>query len=246
MSVELGGILVMTGLAWKRLGRGRALWLSLVLFVIPLLVAVATLRIDSAAERWSSVAELTFRSLVLLAPVIHLAGALGEELDGQTYTYFWSRPVGRDIVLLGKLLAVTPLLMLLAMLALALAFVIVSAGAGTSELAWLGRAAPAAALGVLAASAFAVGLGALVPRHPLVVSLAWVFLGEQILPAVPAVQNLSAVHHVEVIAALPQPQQTASGTPTGSVVALIVLAALWLTLAIWRVHRIEPGSVSPS
>lgn len=240
------GVLVVAGLAWKRLVRGRALWLSAALVLIPLAVAAATLRIDRAEERWSSVAELVFRSLVLLAPVIHLAGALGEELDGQTYTYFWSRPIAREVVVLGKLVAVTPLLMVLAAATLGLVFVIVSAGGGTTQVAWLWRAVPAAVLGVLAASAFAVGLGALVPRHPLVVSLAWVFLGEQILPAVPAVQNLSAVHHVEVIAALPVPQVPAHGTPTGSIVALFVLTIFWLTIAIWRVHRIEPGSVSTS
>jgi hypothetical protein len=241
------GTLVMARLSWKRLVRGRALWLSVILFVVPLGVAVLTLRLPSAEERWSSVAEIIFRSLVLLAPVNHLASALGEELDGQTYTYFWSRPIGREVILAGKLLAVTPIIVLLAVLALVLAFAITSAGGGASDPAWLLRAIPAAALGVVTASAFAVGLGALVPRHPLVASLAWVLLAEQILPAVPAVQNLSAVHHVEVVAALPQPQQaTMGGTQVGSVVALLVLAALWLAIAIWRVKRIEPGSVSAS
>lgn len=232
---------VIARLAWKRLVRGRAIYLSAVLFVLPVAVALLVLRMPDAAERISSVGELAFRSLVLLAPVIHLAGALGEELDGQTYTYFWSRPIAREAVVLGKLLAIAPFLVVLSVAAVGLAFAI--AGATADELA---RTLPAVALGTVAACAFAVGIGALVPRHPLVAALAWVLIAEQILPAVPAIQNLSVVHHVQVIAALPRQQLIGGGTPIGSVIALLLLTGLWLGIAIWRTRRIEPGSVSPS
>lgn len=235
---------VIARLTWLRLVRGRAIWITVLLCTIPILVAlVAALQVPDAAERWSIVAELSFRSLVLLAPVVHLAGALGEETDGKTYTYLWSRPIPRRAVLLGKMLAMTPLLCVLAPAALVGGYLIVAAGAGSVEPAWLARALPAAALGVVTASTFALGLGALVPRHPLVAALAWVFIGEQILPAVPAVQNLSALHHVEVLAALPHPPSSITGQPAGSAIALLVLAGVWLTVALWRVQAFEPGSV---
>ncbi len=234
-------VLVIAGLAWKRLVRGRSIWLSVLLLLVPVLLAVAaSLGAPDPAERWTMVAVLSFRSLVLLAPVVHLAGALADEIEGKTYTYLWSRPIPREAVLLGKLVAVTPALAVLAPLALAVAWAIVAAGPGETDPAWLLRALPAAALGVVAASAFALGLGALVPRHPLVAALSWVFFGEQVLPAVPAVQNLSALHHVQVLAALPR-AQLGSGDPLGAAVALVVLTALWLGVAIARVRTVEPG-----
>jgi len=237
-------MMVVARLAWKRLVRGRAIYVTVLLSCVPILLALATaVGIADPAERWTIVAELTFRSLVLIAPVVHLAGALAEETDGKTYTYFWSRPIAREVVLAGKMLAVTPLLAVVAPIALAVGFVIVAAGPGQSDPAWLARAAPAAALGVVAASAFAVGLGTLVPRHPLVAALGWAFLVEQVLPLVPAVQNLSAVHHVEVIAALPRPPDSISGQPLGSVLGLIILTVVWLAVARWRVRTFEPGSV---
>src|SRR5262249_10826349 len=120
-------------------------------------------------------------------------------------------------------------------------YAIVAAGPGAVEPVWLARALPAAALGVVAASAFAVGLGALVPRHPLVAALAWVFVGEQGLPFVPSVQNLSALPHVGVLAALPRAPLGSSGDAAHAAIGLVLLTAVWLAVAVWRVRTLEPG-----
>jgi hypothetical protein len=236
-------VIAIARLTLRRLLRGRTLWVTALLLLMPiLLAAAASIDIERAADRWSMVAEISFRSLVLLAPVVHLAGALGEETEGRTYTYLWSRPIRREAVILGKMLAVTPVLAVLAPAALAAGYAIVAAGRGASDPAWLLRAMPAAALGVVAASAFAVGLGALVPRHPLVAALSWVALAEQVLPAVRSVQNLSALYHVEVIADLPSSPNGVSGDPGGAALALVVLTAIWLGVALARVRSYEPGS----
>jgi hypothetical protein len=239
----VSAVWVVARLAWLRLRRGRALWVSGLLVLAPIALALtAGLRIDDPGRRWSLVAELAFRSLVLLAPVIHLAAALGEETEDKTYTYLWSRPIAREAVLLGKMLAIAPVFALLAPLALAVCYLLVATGPGEVPLEWLGRAAAASALGVVSSSAFALGFGALVPRHALVAALAWRFLSENVLASIGAVQNLSALYHVEVIADLPEKPVDTSGRPLGAAVALLALTAVWLAVGLWRARVVEPGS----
>ena len=234
------GVSALVRLTWKRLARGRLVWVILVLLILPVLVAaLVAWRAPRPDERWFLIGELTLRSVVLLAPVLLLAGYVSDESDGRTDTYLWSRPISRRALAVARLVAVTPALALVAALALGAAFAVVTLGAGTVDGAWLPRGLAATAVGVVAASAFAIGVGALFPRHPIVVALGWIFFADQILSAVPAFQNLSVVYHVEVIAGLP-------GGPSGStgraLVALALLSALWLGLAWWRLGRLELGS----
>ncbi len=237
----MNGVSALARLAWMRLARGRLVWVVALLVLLPVagaaVVAWGAQQEDPSA-RWRLVGELTLRSLVLLAPVLLLCGVVSDENDGRTYTYLWSRPIRRQALAVGRLVAVTPALVVAAALALTAAFAVVGLG-GELDWARLPRALGAAALGVIAASAFAVGVGALFPRHPLVVALGWVFFAEQILSAVPAVRNLSVLYHVEVIARLPRGP---SGSVGGALVALAVLSLAWLALAWWRLDRLELGS----
>jgi len=229
--------LAVARLYWKRLWRGKMIWISGLLAVVPLGLAAVTAGREDPAQRFSLVFEITLRSLVLLVPVFHLAPAIGEEAEGKTYTYLWSRPVSRAAVLWGKLLVVLPLAIATAAAVLAGAFAIVG-----GDPAWLVRAELGAAAGVVGASAFALGIGALFPRHPLVVTLAWVFFAEQILPAVKAVQNLSIVYHAETIADPPRPSIHIGGDPAGAALAIAILSAIWLVVAVWRVGKMEFGT----
>jgi ABC-type transport system involved in multi-copper enzyme maturation permease subunit len=238
----MSAVTTLARLTWKRVLRGRTKYPTMVLLAVPPVLAATTLaRVEDPASRWSIVAELTLRSLVLLAPVLHLATAVNEENEGKTYTYLWSRPVARQSLLFGKMLALVPGLAALAVLSLAVAYAIVGLGPGEMLPIWLARAALAAPLGVLAASCFAVGIGALFTRHPLVVAFGYVFFGEQILPQVQAIQNISTLYHVKTIAALPRGFVT-SGDLGGAVLALAILSAIWLGLAVWRVRRLEFGT----
>jgi len=229
--------LAIARLYWKRVWRGKMVWISALLLLVPLGLSLVSPRRSDAADRFSFVFEMTVRSLVLLVPVLHLAPAIGEEADGKTYTYLWSRPVSRAAVLWGKLLVVLPLAAVAAGLVLVVAFAIIGA-----DPAWLVRAELGAAAGVVGASAFALGVGALFPRHPLVVTLAWVCFAEQILPAVKAVQNLSIVYQAATIADMPRPMLRAGDDPTSAAVAIAVLSAIWLSVAVWRVRSMEFGT----
>jgi ABC-type transport system involved in multi-copper enzyme maturation permease subunit len=238
----MSAIATIAGLTWKRVLRGRSKWPTAMLLAVPPVIAAVTVAADpDPSERWTAVGALTLRSIVLFAPVLLLAPAINEENEGKTYTYLWSRPLRREALLFGKMLAITPAIAALAVLAIALAYAIVSLGAGTMQPAWLVTTAGAALLGVVAASCFAVGIGALFPRHPLVVAFAYVFFGEQILPGVPAIHNLTTLYHTTVIADLPQVTWV-RGAALDSIIALVVLSAIWLGLAVWRVRRLEFGA----
>jgi ABC-type transport system involved in multi-copper enzyme maturation permease subunit len=238
----MSAVTVLAGLTWKRILRGRTKWSTAVLLAVPPVIAAATLaRVQDPGARWSVVAEITLRSIVLLAPVLHLATVVNEENEGKTYTYLVSRPIARHALLFGKMLAVVPAVGLLAVLSLAVAYAIVSLGPGAMEPAWLVRASLAALVGVVAASCFAVGIGALFTRHPLVVAFGYVFFAEQILPQVEAIQNVSTLYHVKIIARLPR-VFTVDGETASALVALAVLSAVWLGLALWRIRSFEFGS----
>ncbi len=225
-------ILPIARLAWKRLWRSRTIWMSAILFVAPVLLAGMTAaRMRNADERWDRVAELALRSMVLLAPVVHLATALSDELEARTYTYLWSRPISRSSILLGKMLAVTPALVGLGLVSMAATWALCGAGHG------LGAALLATGVGIVAASAFAVGIGALFPRHPLVVALGYVFFAEQILPEVPSVQRLTTLFHVTQIANVGDDRGLEGRL--SALVTLAILSAIWLALALWRVRSTE-------
>jgi hypothetical protein len=222
-------------LTWKRLWRGKSIWVTGILVLVPIaLAAMAIAGVAQAEERWSIVGTITLRSLVLLAPVLHLAPAVGEESEGKTYSYLWSRPVPREALVLGKMLAITPLLAVVSAAAVSLAWLISAPG----HVEWLGTSVLAAVLGVVASSCFGVGVGSLFPKHPLVVAFGYMFLFEQVLPEIEAVQSISVLFHTEQIARLPHRMHHDSG----GVIGLAVLAALWLGIAIWRVRRTEFGS----
>lgn len=231
-------------LAWRRLWRGRTIWATAILVIVPLGVAALMLApsLSEGDKSWTMVCELTFRSLVVLAPVLHLAPAINEENDGKTYTYLWSRPVRREALLYGKLLAVAPAVALAATASLITGFILLSLGPNRPDVSLLPRALLAVAVGVTAASCYALGIGALFPRHPLVAAMAFIFFGEQILPEVNAVQNVSVLYHVRTVAALPYSPYPWEGSLAKGLIALAILSAVWLSIAVWRVRRLELGS----
>jgi ABC-type transport system involved in multi-copper enzyme maturation permease subunit len=231
----MNGVRAIARLQIKRVLRGRMIWAVAILITLPLVIALLA-RYDAPGVegRWKVVCYMTYRSLVLLAPVLLLATAVSEESDGKTYTYLWSRPVRREALLFGKLLALAPIAMAAACVGLAGAYGITAAG-GAIEGLPLPRVLLGAAAGVLGASCNALGIGALFPRHPLVAAMAFVFFAEQILPEMPAIQNVTTLHHAFRRIAV-------DGEVAGGLAALAILSAVWLGVAVWRVRRLELGS----
>jgi ABC-2 type transport system permease protein len=234
-------ILVIARMTLMRLVRGRSLWISVLLAVMPIAFAVllASQR-ASAADAREAVGAMTVRLLILVAAALLLAPAIAEEVELGTISYLWSRPVPRASVPLGKVVAIAPLLMIAFGVSLAIAWSITSTGGDEwglrpgppllrVELVMMGE--------ILAACLFAVGAGAVFPKHPFVFVMAYVLLGEQTLSFVPGFASLSIAHHALEAAQLPS-----GGTEeklANAIGGMIVLAVLWLGIGLWRLGRTE-------
>jgi ABC-2 type transport system permease protein len=225
-------------LSLLRLRRSRIRWLVVAMCFLPILVALLTgLGTTRAADRWLAVGELTLRTLTLLLPTLLVAGTVGDELVGKTYSYLWSRPIPRATLLFGKLAATLPIMAVALVTSLSIAYGIVAATSEGAEIGWLIQALIAGLAGLVSASAFAIGLGTVLPKHALITVLTWVLLLEQALPSVPAAQNLTTLHHVRVLARLPG--DVSNGTPLSALIGLALLTVFWMGLGMRRVKKLE-------
>jgi hypothetical protein len=211
-------------------------WLIVAISLLPIVVAALGL-VAGGGGSWKNTGELGLRSLTVLLPTLLLAGAVGDEQQGKTYSYLWSRPMPRTALLYGKLVAILPVMAAAMFLSMGIAFVLMAVGPRDVDPMWFVRSLLGGVAGLVCASAFAMGLGSLFPKHALITVLAWMLVIEQALPEVAAAQNLATLHHVRVLAGLPGDDP--SGSVLGSLVALAILTAIWLRVAVWRVKRIE-------
>ena len=148
--------------------RGTLAWV----IGLPLLVAVMRLAFDVPAD---AVGELVLVYLVPLMSLMYGGGVLREEVEDQTLTYGFTRPVDRAGLYAARLFAAAgPVL---------LATVPAAAFAATDPVHGL-RLVAAAILGT-AAHASLFGLWGLVMRRPTWFGLAYVLLWEQSLEKVP-------------------------------------------------------------
>lgn len=230
------GVGTIARLTWKRLWRGRAVWVAIVLAGLPLLFgAVVGSQETEPAEMWRLAATFALRLPLMLAVALLLAPALGEEIDARTYTYLWSRPLPRHALLFGKMVALAPPLAAVFVASVALTFPITLGPVAGEHLDALARALAAVLGAVLGTSAVALGIGTLFARHPFVIVLGYVLGIEQLLPFVPTLRSLSVAYHVTVIA----DADASFGTTLEAVVSLLFVAAIWLGVAVWRVGRVE-------
>src|SRR6185503_19498111 len=89
--------------------------------------------------------------------------------------------------------------------------------------------------GALAACAMSVGFGTLVPKHGMALSIIYFFVIDLAVGVIPApVQQISITHHVRMLGALDEPSAT-----TQPAVTLVILTAVWLSIAFWRLRRLE-------
>lgn len=232
----MSAVVVLAGLAWRRLWRGRSLYITAILAALALALALLLPRRIDVAERWEALATFWLSFLVTVGAAVHLASAVGEEIETRTFTYLWSRPVPRTAVLLGKLLAVVPVLAGASLLVLPAAYVLVTGAEAGAHVDWLVRGVAGAIAGTVAASAFAVGAGAIFPRHPFLFTLGYLLAAEQFLWRIPNVANVSFLYHARIVAGLDP------GGVGGALLGLALLTAFWLALGLWRVSTADYGA----
>ncbi|HEU0036325.1 MAG TPA: ABC transporter permease [Kofleriaceae bacterium] len=215
----------------RRLVRGRALWVSVAIAVLPVGFAYL-LHARGRSEHGVLVDVLAFEQLVLaVLPALFIASSIGEEIEDRTTTYLWSRPIPRWSIVAGKLVALAPIICALSLASWSAA---VLAGVGTlPEL----RSDVALALGAIALSMIAATLGVLVPRYAMAVTICYMLFLDLPLGAMPAsIRNLSVTYHVRVIADV---LGKATETASHSVIAIAVIAAIWTVVGVLRVRRLE-------
>ena len=220
----LSSTLTMAALTWKRLLRGRAIMVALLISLLPVAyVAIA------GGEVGPEVFIFEVLVTAVLAPMF-VASSIGEDIEDRTTTYLWSRPIQRWAIVAGKLLVLVP-----AATAIVLASWIFAANIAWHELPPL-RSCAALAIGVLAISVLSAGIASIVPRHAMALSIVYVLFFDSPLGVLPAtLRELSITHQVRTLSGLFFGE---SGVEQAAV-ALAILVGLWGALAAARMRRLE-------
>ena len=228
-----GAAAIIARLAFKRLFRGRVLWASLILALLPGLAVVVFSNDPPSRRLWRDTFTLLIGVMAIIMP-LYLAAAVSEETEERTFTYLWCRPFPRWSMLAGKLAALAPLAAAILAGGVALAFVL-AFGTRTGQYSdMFGRSVLAIVLGALAAGTFCTAVATLLPRHATAVSLAYLMAIDTAVAVMPfAIQNLTISHHVREMAL--------EGPVTGHALWLLGMAVFWLILAVSRITRAEYG-----
>ena len=225
----LAATLAIARLTWKRLLRGKALWVSLVLALAPMSIAIAVVGKDNSGGL-GDVLEVSTWLLGILAP-LHIAASLAEELEERTSAYLWSRPVPRWTIVSGKLLALVPVVALLEVGgALIAAQQIGALGASTN----VQRVLVGLGAGTIAASCCAAGVATIWPKHGMAIAMVYILLVDLPLGAIPAaLQQLSITHYVRELV------DKGAGIEIAPLGGLAVISLVWLSVALSRIRTLE-------
>ena len=213
----------LVGVTWRRLFRGRALWVSALIALLPAILAAVLPKTHDALE---GVLVVQFLVLALLPPMF-VASSLGEEIEDRTTTYLWSRPIARWTVVVGKLLALAPIAMFLVVAGLVLSRQIAHQQLSAREIL-------AMAGGALAICALAAGLATLVPKYGMALSIVYVVIFDLPLGAIPA--SLNTISITKQVRLMMFPEGSGLAQPA---ITMAIIAAIWLALAMWRIRRLE-------
>jgi hypothetical protein len=248
----ISGLLLVARQAFGQSFRGGRLFALLLLVLVPVLIATAISyargRVNSEAYAWI----MLFFVYQVVVPFIGLflgVGALGDEIEGRTITYLFTRPIPRPVLYVGRLLGY------------AAGFSLLLAAAVLAIQALLGRRIPGLETGGATAAAIAVGgfcaylaLFALLRtlfRRALYLGAFLAFVFEGLVSKLPGarISQISIWHHMAVLftkcadTGSLDPDLVASILPTetarGSALALAVTFGAALLAGAVLVHRRE-------
>ncbi len=225
---------------WRRTIRGKALWVVLALCVLPELFAMLALEEHRLSE-WRKVLGISTLLMAVLPPVL-LAGTIGDEIEERTMAYLWSRPLPRWSILTGKLLALVPLLALIQCAALALPFFTALGGDGASHPEVLAYAMCAVVGSTIACAAATTGIATVAPRFGVVLAMAYlVVLDVFLLGGLDAgVSKISIAWNTREVAGVRELAYSTTAAPQWDSLAwLAAITVAWMSLALWRIRRIE-------
>jgi len=219
------------------LRRRRIIVFTLALLGLPVVIAAVALAARAfGAALFRQTLTLYTDFLLLLVPAIHLAPAVGEEIDARTFTYVFARPAARWTMPVGKLLATVAVLSAVAAMSVLLTY-FVSMLRDLSEVAsalpLLGRGLLLSLLGPIAFGALSMAVGTIFPRRPVVATLVYLLVVDGIFGHIPGfLKVVSLSFHLRVVAGIHQPDGAYDPNPDMwfSVLVLIGASALltWL------------------
>jgi ABC-type transport system involved in multi-copper enzyme maturation permease subunit len=212
------------GVTWKRLLRGRSLWVCALIAALPTVVAVF-LRDDRDVVEIMRFAQ--FRVIAILPPIF-VASSIGDDIEDRTITYVWSRPIARWTLLVGKLATLAPVAAALAVVGWAAATVAYGDPIAPRELATF-------AFGTLAISCIAAGIATLLPSRGMVMSIIYLVVVDPTIGAIPAsIQDISVTKQLWLLAGF-----HGDGSIATPLITLLVITGVWLTIGLMRIRRLE-------
>jgi hypothetical protein len=212
----------------RRLVRGRALWVSLLIAALPIGHAAAMKHLF-ALGLGHELFGFEVLVIAVLAPMF-IGASIGEEVEDRTTTYLWSRPLRRWAILAGKLVALAPVIVVLVLASWSLASLVAWGAPPT------GRTCGALAAGALALSLVTMGIATIGPRHGTALTICYLLFFDFPIAVLPAtIQNASIAFQVNALAGM------APGAPSAgvAVLALTAIAGAWATIAVLRIRRLE-------
>jgi hypothetical protein len=220
-------------LTWLRFRRARP-WKSTLLIFIPALAALIAL----ASEKdglWTGSLETALSLLALLPPLL-VAPAIAEEVDGNTYTYLWSRPLPRWSILIGKVAVLAPVVGGLLAASVLIVVLLLAATGHVPPGSQVAAGIAAFFVGGVSMSLVAVSLGTLVSRHPVAISVLYVLIFDLPVSEMPfAFRHLSVIYHVQ------QAAGTAGDAALASLPLCLLPALFWLGIGAVRITRPNYG-----
>jgi ABC-2 type transport system permease protein len=231
----LGGLdasLAIARVTLTRMMRGRSIWVVVGLCVLPSLWA-AIQKVDSVADMMLVFG--TWALLLAILPPVLIAAAIGEEIEERTASYLWSRPIPRWSIVIGKMVALVPVLWLaLGASVLIPYFGFVPDAAAHSDVGV--RIGAMAVFATLGAAAVTAGLTTIAPRYGMILSIAYLLVIDNMLATLDAsISRISVVYNALQIAGTGEGAQSLGS----SLAWLAGLIAVWVGIAVWRIRRLE-------
>ena len=175
----------------------RRLWLLVVFLVLPVAIVLLTHGQASATGYGFMLYVLYPQSVCILLALLYGSAVISSELESETLTYLFTRPIPRWQVIIGKYIATTLVLLVSVNVSFVAAWVATGTDAGASLFAALGLAT---SFSIVAYSAVYTMLGVFVPHKALVFGVLFAAV-EFVLSLVPAIINtLTIVYYVRSLA----------------------------------------------
>ena len=215
----------------RRMLRGRTVWVAWIFGLLPLGLVMLLAQGNKPAA-WSGVYFLMTLVAGVLAPLF-MASSMAEEIEDRTFTYLWSRPLPRWSVMIGKLLASVPIVMMVLSVSIVVCYVFARDDKTVTDLV---RGLGAAGAGALALCMVSAGFSVLMPRAGMVVTYAYLLMFDLPVGGLPfSLRNVSVLHQMRQLAGT-----GGSEDPLwGAVVWMFGVGGLWLAIGLWRLSRAE-------